>query len=131
MSTFRGYHGDGSDGWSSVTVASRCLHVGNVAGSMTEEKLRQQFSPYGRIEALKYDVLCSVCRSSLSSSHKVVLVTTRHLQAGVAKGATICIRELCYCCRRGEGEACTVQAAHVEEQHFICKGVWPGPRDPL
>ncbi len=41
------------DGWSSVTVASRCLHVGNVAGSMTEEKLRQQFSPFGKIEALK------------------------------------------------------------------------------
>jgi hypothetical protein len=59
LSTFRGYSGDGVDGWSSVTVASRCLHVGNVAGSMTEEKLRQQFSPFGKIEALKY-VGCGV-----------------------------------------------------------------------
>jgi hypothetical protein len=50
---FRSHHGESSEGWSSVAVPSRCLHVGNVAGSMTEDKLRQQFGHYGKIEALK------------------------------------------------------------------------------
>lgn len=38
---------------SSLAIPSRCLHVGNVAVSMTEDKLRQQFGAYGRIESLK------------------------------------------------------------------------------
>jgi hypothetical protein len=67
VSTFRGYSGDGTDGWSSVTVASRCLHVGNVAGSMTEDKLRQQFSIYGKIEALKCVVATHLHRAGVEA----------------------------------------------------------------
>jgi hypothetical protein len=43
-----------TDTWtSSLAIPSRCLHVGNVSASMTEEKLRQQFGAYGHIESLK------------------------------------------------------------------------------
>ena len=34
-------------------VASKCLHVGNVAASLTDSELRAQFGAFGRIEALK------------------------------------------------------------------------------
>lgn len=43
-----------SESWSSsLAIPSRCLHVGNVSVSMTEEKLQQQFGQFGKIESLK------------------------------------------------------------------------------
>lgn len=42
------------ESWSSsLAIPSRCLHVGNVAVSMTEDKLRQQFAAFGKIESMK------------------------------------------------------------------------------
>lgn len=48
-----GQAGPGENWSSSLAIPSRCLHVGNVSVSMTEEKLRQQFGMYGTIESLK------------------------------------------------------------------------------
>lgn len=42
------------ESWSSsLAIPSRCLHVGNVAITMTEEKLRHQFGAFGKIESMK------------------------------------------------------------------------------
>ena len=44
---------------SSLAIPSRCLHVGNVSVSMTEDKLRQQFGAYGKIDSLKCVLACA------------------------------------------------------------------------
>jgi len=51
-------HGQGgmqttSHSSSSSSGGGRCLHVGNVASSMTDEELRRHFSQFGRIQVLK------------------------------------------------------------------------------